>query len=244
MGKETFYFSHDYNARADRKLVNVIMKHGMQGIGVYWCLVEMLYEEGGYMPTEYERISFELRTDTKVIQSIILDYELFKTDADKFWSDAVLDRLRERCEKSEKARESINKRWQKIKDNTNVIRTNEDRNTIKESKGEESKVKKPIYSDFYDSQIAISGDNENYIRVVKALYGENNIGVPLTVLLKMPTQLSFAQFEKIWYLKEKYKFSIIQIFEKMQDWGNPKKRTTIYNTFLTFAKNEKPEIKC
>ena len=141
MSKETYYFTHDYNARADRKLVNVIMKHGMQGIGVYWCLVEMLYEEGGYMPTEYDRISFELRTDTKVIQSIILDFELFKTDADKFWSDSVLDRLQERCDKSEKARESINKRWKKHREDTNVIRTNEDRNTKKESKGKENKEK-------------------------------------------------------------------------------------------------------
>lgn len=139
MSKETFYFSHDYNARADRKIVNVIMKHGMTGIGVYWCLVEMLYEEGGYMPTEYERISFELRTDTKVIQSIINDFELFKTDLDKFWSDAVLERLQERCDKSEKARESINKRWNKYRNNTNVIRSNDKRNTIKERKEEEIK---------------------------------------------------------------------------------------------------------
>jgi hypothetical protein len=141
MRKETFYFTHDYNARADRKLVNVIMKHGMAGVGVYWCLVEMLYEEGGYLPTEYERISFELRTDLNVIQSIINDSELFHTDLDKFWSDAVLERLQQRCEKSEKARESINKRWDKYKVDTNVIRTNDDRNTIKESKEEEIKIK-------------------------------------------------------------------------------------------------------
>jgi len=108
----------------------------------------------------------------------------------------------------------------------------------------DNKVKKNIYSEFYDSEILKSNNNSEYIFIVDALYGKNNLGIPLTVLLKMPTQLSFAQFEKIWYLKEKYKFSIIQIFEKMQDWGNPKKRTTIYNTFLTFAKNEKPEIKC
>jgi len=148
MAKETFYFSHDYNARNDRKLVNVIMKHSMCGIGVYWCLVEMLYEEGGYLPTEYERISFELRTDTNVVQSVINDFDLFKTDADKFWSDAVLERLQERCDKSEKARESINKRWDKYKRNTTVIQSNEDRNTIKERK---EKEKKEIFSLFWDN---------------------------------------------------------------------------------------------
>ena len=44
-------------------------------------------------------------------------------------------------EKSEKARESINYRWSKIKQNTNVLRTNEKRNTIKERKEKERKEK-------------------------------------------------------------------------------------------------------
>ena len=150
MSKDTYYFTHDYNARTDRKMVNLIMKHGMIGIGVYWCLVEMLYEEGGYLPTEYERISFELRTDLNVIQNIINESGLFKIDTDKFWSDAVLERLEQRCEKSKKARESINKRWDKYKADTNVIQTNNDSNTIKERKGKERKGKEitpPVMSD-------------------------------------------------------------------------------------------------
>lgn len=139
---------------------------------------------------------------------------------------------------------------QKKKRTTNEQPTDSQRTADEQPTNTNNKVntvyndKKVIYSDFYDSQIELSGNNENYLKVVKALYGENNLKVPLNVLLKMPTQLSFSQFEKIWFLKEKYKFSIIQILEKMQDWGNPKKRTTIYNTFLTFAKNEKPEIEC
>ncbi|MCE5329384.1 hypothetical protein LLG07_03495 [bacterium] len=99
-----------------------------------------------------------------------------------------------------------------------------------------------IYSNFYDSEILKSGNNENYISIVEVLFGKNNLMIPLTVLLSMPTQLSFTQFQKIWYVKEKYKINITQIFEKMQDWGNPKKRTTIYGTFQTFAKNQYPQI--
>lgn len=144
MSKETFYFSHDYNARGDRKLVNVIMKHGMIGIGIYWCLIEMLYEEEGYLPNEYDRISFELRTDKNVIQSIINDFDLFKTDDENFWSESVLERLRKRCEKSEKTRESINKRWERYRKDTNVLRSNDKRNTskVKESKVKENKEEK------------------------------------------------------------------------------------------------------
>jgi hypothetical protein len=121
MAKETYYFSHDFYARTDRKLVAIAMKHGMAGIGVFWCLVEMLYEEGGAMPLEYERISFELRTNVDVIKSVVNDFGLFETDDDLFFSKTVIDRLKLRQEKSEKARKSINKRWEKFEEgDTNV----------------------------------------------------------------------------------------------------------------------------
>lgn len=141
MTKETFYFKHDCNARTDRKLVNVRMRHGLQGIGLYWCLVEMLYEEGGYLPFEYERISFELGTNMEITESIIKDFELFKYDEKRFWSDSVLERLQERCDKSEKARHSINKRWNKLGKHTNVIRPENERNTKEKSIVKESIVK-------------------------------------------------------------------------------------------------------
>lgn len=122
------------------------MKHGMQGVGVYWCIVEMLYEEGGYLPLEYERISFELRIGIEIIQSIIKEFELFKFDENRFWSESVLSRLQERCDKSEKARHSINKRWNKLGKHTNVIRPNINRNTKKDSIVENSKEKKENYT--------------------------------------------------------------------------------------------------
>ena len=99
-----------------------------------------------------------------------------------------------------------------------------------------------IYGEFYNTEIEKSGQNENYIKVIKGLYGENNLCIPLGAVLKMEHQLSFEQFKKLWYLKEKYNFSIVQILEKMEDWGNPKKRKTVYGTFLTFAKNENKDI--
>lgn len=115
MYKSAFYFSHDYYARMDGKMVKLAMKHGMAGIGVYWCIVEMLYEESGYMPREYERISFELRTDTNVVQDIVEESKLFEFDDENFWSKSVLARLQERCDKSEKARKSIQARWDRLR---------------------------------------------------------------------------------------------------------------------------------
>ena len=130
------YFSHDYNSRNDTKLVRAGMKFGLcQAIGAYWCIVEMLYEEGGYLPlSEYERITFELRCPNELITYLINDSELFENDSEMFWSNTAIERLKLRASKSQKARESIEHRWDR-KRNTNVHETNNERNT---SKGKES----------------------------------------------------------------------------------------------------------
>lgn len=141
--KETFYFSHDYNARSDWKLVKVAMKHGMEWVGAYWCIVEMLYEEWWYLNIEeYERITFELRISYELVESLINNFSLFNKDDTRFWSDSILDRLKQRMDKSEKARLSVQKRWdKKNEENTNVLRTKNECNTIKERKGKEIKEK-------------------------------------------------------------------------------------------------------
>jgi hypothetical protein len=140
------YFSHDYNARNDKKLIKLFMQHGLSGLGAYWCIIEMLYEESGYLPlSEYERITFELRTTNELIKSVLNDFDLFQYDCEKFWSETAIERLKKRSEKSDKARESISKRWEKYERITNEKQTNTKRNTIKESKVKEKKVKEIIY---------------------------------------------------------------------------------------------------
>ena len=148
------YFSHDYKARHDRKLVHLLMKKGVEGIGIFWCIIEMLYEEGGRISTsEYERITFELHASFDTVKSVIEDFKLFKIEGEHFYSVSVIDRLKQRSEKSEKARESIRKRWERGVD-TNVIRTNNDGNTIKESKEKERReVKKRTRTVFVEPTI-------------------------------------------------------------------------------------------
>lgn len=142
------YFSHDYKARNDPKLVRLMMRHGLSGIGAYWCVVEMLYESGGYIAQrEYERIAFELRAETDVIKSVIEDFDLFVFKSKRFYSKTVLARLQKRVEKSEKARQSVISRWTKNKSftdvqagDTNVLPPPNGCSTIKEEiKGKENK---------------------------------------------------------------------------------------------------------
>jgi len=140
--KEAFYFSHDYNSRNDWKLVKVMMKHKLEWVWAFWCIVEMLYEEWWYlMLSECERIAFELRWSEDCIKWIVFDSWLFKNDWEKFWSDSIIERLEMRAEKSKKASLSAKERWNKKQENANALRTQSDSNAIKERKGKERKEK-------------------------------------------------------------------------------------------------------
>jgi len=135
MNKDTFYFSHDYNVRNDEKIKRLIRKHGYLGYGLFWAIVEDLYNNANALRLDCDGIAFELRVDSELIKSILLDFDLFVFDNDTFGSLSVERRLEERNAKSVKARESAIKRW----NNANAMRTQCDGNAIKERKGKEIK---------------------------------------------------------------------------------------------------------
>ena len=93
--KESFYFSHDYNAAEDQRIKKLIRIEKMEGYGVYWRIIEMLYQETGKHKIEkdYEGISYDLRMECERIKSVIENYKLFEFDDEYFWSNSVLTRL-------------------------------------------------------------------------------------------------------------------------------------------------------
>ena len=134
--KDSYYFPHDYHARHDPKLEKLRIILGLEGVGVYWCIVEMLYENGGYLEiSDIPFIAESLKTTEGLLEDMIKKQDLFEQIGDRFTSPAVLKRLNHIDVKRYKAKESINKRW-----NTNELPTNNEGNTIKESKVKESKV--------------------------------------------------------------------------------------------------------
>lgn len=161
MPKDTFYFSHDYNARNDEKIKRLIRKHGMQGYGVFWSIVEDLYNNANALRTDYEGIAYDLRSDSDLVASVVNDFDLFIFDGDFFGSNSVQERLDQRNDKSAKARKSASYRW----DNANAMQTQYDSNAKKERKGKEIKGKEikeinisfDIFWDLYDKKV---GDKE------------------------------------------------------------------------------------
>ena len=113
MKKDTHYFTHDYNTRSDEKIKCLLRKHGMVGYGIFWSIVEDLYNNENKLQTDYEGISLDLHCDIKLVKSVINDFRLFIVDDEYFCSESVNDRLNERIERSIKARESALKKWGK-----------------------------------------------------------------------------------------------------------------------------------
>jgi hypothetical protein len=144
MKQDTFYFPHDFNTRNDIKIKKLISKHGYLGYGIFWAIVEDLYNNANAMPTDYDCIAYDMRVDISLVESIVKDFALFVFDDGKFGSLSIQKRLDDRNEISNKARISANKRW----NNANAMPTHsegnaksENRNAIKERKGKENKVK-------------------------------------------------------------------------------------------------------
>ena len=121
------------------------MNLGMEGIGLYWCLIECLYENGGYLDLkEVDLLAFEFRVDKKIIEDLIDNYDLFKKNKKSFYSKSVLKRLEKINEISNKNRENVRKRWQKEKETSDEQTFNESNTTVLEtlSKKKEKKIKK------------------------------------------------------------------------------------------------------
>lgn len=135
------YFQHDYHARNDPKIQKILLKLGHEGKSVFWDLVEMMYENNGKLiMADCESYAFALRTNCELIANLIENFNVFKISecGTFFYSDSINKRLELRVEKSNKARESVKKRWDKSQQNndvdTNVLRSAYDSNTIKENK--------------------------------------------------------------------------------------------------------------
>ena len=162
MAKNTYYFSHDYNSRSDEKIQELLIAKGMTGYGIFWSIVEDLYTNANALRTNYKRIAYLLHADEIEVKSVVEDFDLFVIEGDTFRSLSVQRRLDERADKSNKARISAEKRWNKGDTDANAMRTQcfkvkeskVKESKVKESKGKESKVKESkdtTYPFFEDS---------------------------------------------------------------------------------------------
>ncbi len=159
MTKEAYYFSHDANARQDEKVLMLRAEHGWEGYGIYWALVEMMFEstETRLHHGKIRGIAVSYNIDITLLQSVIntcVTEELFVSDNDVFWSETLRKRKDKfidlRQKKSEAGKKGMAKRWSNQQSDNGVITEDNgvnngvitEYNKGKESKGKEKKEKK------------------------------------------------------------------------------------------------------
>lgn len=133
------WFRHDYNAHEDIKQKRLIKRHGLSALGMYWYLVELLYQNNGRMDDKDVRLEAELMDGLDYLDSFI-EFEMFTVE-DGVWTcrrivDELSYREEQRQRKSEAGKKGMASRWgyntDITKDNTVITDNNKTPKSITE----------------------------------------------------------------------------------------------------------------
>ena len=106
------YINHKISNRSEYVFRKLIERKGAAAYGVYWYILEELYESGGKMLfEEIEPISKVLFVRKDFVVSVIKSFSLFQYDSESFWSDEVIEQIEKRQKIKDKRKEAANKRW-------------------------------------------------------------------------------------------------------------------------------------
>lgn len=91
MSKISHYFSHDYTASDDVKMLFLRQQLGMEGIGIYWYIVEKLAQAGGKLPLKIVPVlAMQMQTPDVKVTTVINAFELFEVHNNEFFSNRLL----------------------------------------------------------------------------------------------------------------------------------------------------------
>ena len=172
MAKETYYFPHDYYARSDTKMEEMLDDYGSVGYGEYWMIAEILHEEEESRIELTERF---YRVRAKMARMAIDTYKVFIDDCctkyelmkqqEGYLTIARVDRNKDKrvsvkIGRSEAGKAGAAKRWGK---NSNSHENDEEKMAIangkmaNDSKGKEIREKENNTSS-KEEDINISAD--------------------------------------------------------------------------------------
>jgi len=156
MKKDTFYFSHDYNAHDDVKILFLRQELGMEGYGIFWFLIEKLADSGGILPLNLTPVlAMQMHTSETKVLGVINQYGLFNIIENEFFSERLLEHLKIRKHLSDSGTNGADERWgiDRVANGGDISIPNGDGNA-KERKGKEKKVKeiKEEYNTFKDTE--------------------------------------------------------------------------------------------
>ena len=105
------WFKHDFYTCMDQKMQRLDFKYPVVGYGIFFKVIELLYQNNGKLEYDLDFISFAICYDKDVINSVLKDFDLFTIQDEVLYNNRVLESIKEITEKSEKARASANRRY-------------------------------------------------------------------------------------------------------------------------------------
>lgn len=137
MAKMKHFFPHDASASRDGKILEMKMEFGAKGYGVYWEILEYLFEQGGTTKYNPRLIAIAIHEDVRFVKrflsSCIEDYKLFDTDGTYFWSKRLRSELDRIKDISIKNSNNVSKRYESEKSYSKCEKELEVKKTINDS---------------------------------------------------------------------------------------------------------------
>ena len=112
MKNKSYYFSHDYNAANDTKVLFLRHQLGMEGYGIYWFIIERLADAGGKLPLELIPVlAMQMQSTDIKVKGVIMQFDLFSINEGEFWSERLNEHLGLRAKLSESGKNGAISRW-------------------------------------------------------------------------------------------------------------------------------------
>jgi len=118
--KDSLYFPHDHNAKDDEKILELRAEFGAEGYGVYWMLIESMFNNDGYLnrvPIGGLCLGYGVAKDVlNPIIAFCINVGLFAYGEDgesEFTSSRVLEHLQFREKAISNGKKGANARWRK-----------------------------------------------------------------------------------------------------------------------------------
>lgn len=105
------FLTHDLGTRNDPKMVALELADFVIGKAIWWDLLEMLWEQGGTLPTDYKMLAYVLRYPTEEqVRHLVEDFDLFKVfeseDGRIFTNESAKERIARKVDATEQRREA------------------------------------------------------------------------------------------------------------------------------------------
>jgi len=142
MKENSLWFRHDANAGMDARILRLRSKHGLEGVGMYWLLIEALYQNEGYLPQDVIESLFNGVANAKQMLDTCLSVGLVLLEEENIYSQRLLDEIQRRSHIIEKLKEAGRKGGLVKAKNKTVANAKQNPSKHLASRVEESRVDK------------------------------------------------------------------------------------------------------